>query len=140
MTPTSMADKVLMFRQNPPYSIPQGSGGKRPHQKLPRALLIATGVCCVIGVALLVVCLFIRLSTSLAIPGWSTYASGLIIIILLQTLSITVSFAFSAFSDLGSMACLPVRDYIYFLDQAQGLPLSPESLSDNLKISSSPHV
>ena len=85
-------------------------------------LLVATGALCVMSVALLIICVLIRLCTSLAVPGWATYVSAFIVIILLQVLSITFSFTIHTFSDLNSMSFLPIRDYMYFIANSTRLP------------------
>jgi len=92
-------------------------------------LLVATGVFCVIGVGLLAICILIRLFTSLAVPGWATYVSGFIAIILLQMLSITFSFTIHACSGLHGMSFLPVRDCAYFINDAHCLPMTDEASS-----------
>jgi polyisoprenyl-phosphate glycosyltransferase len=102
-------------------------------------LLVATGAFCAVGVALLLVCIFIRLFTSLAVPGWATYVSGFIVIILLQILSITFSFTIHAFSDLNSMSFLPVRDYTYFIGDSKNLPMIVQASSDTAGTCSSIH-
>jgi glycosyltransferase involved in cell wall biosynthesis len=103
-------------------------------------LLVATGMFCVIGVALLAVCLWIRLFTSLAVPGWATYVSAFIVVILIQILSVTFSFTIHAFSDPNSMSFLPARDYTYFLSHAKGLPMTLENSPDALGTRPSTHV
>jgi polyisoprenyl-phosphate glycosyltransferase len=92
-------------------------------------LLVATGAFCVMGVGLLAICIITRLFTSLAVPGWATYVSGFIVIILLQILSITFSFTIHAFSDPNSMSFLPVRDYSYFISIANSLPMTVQASS-----------
>jgi glycosyltransferase involved in cell wall biosynthesis len=103
-------------------------------------LLVATGAFCVVGVALLAICMFIRLFTSLAVPGWATYVSGFIVIILIQILSITFSFTIHAFSGLNSLSFLPVRDYTYFIGASKSLPMTVEALSGVVGTCSSVHV
>jgi polyisoprenyl-phosphate glycosyltransferase len=90
-------------------------------------LLVATGAFFVVGVSLLAICIFIRLFTSLAVPGWATYVSGFIVIILLQILSITFSFTIHAFSGLNGMSFLPVRDCTYLISDSTNLPMTPET-------------
>jgi hypothetical protein len=103
-------------------------------------LLVATGAFCAVAVALLAICMFIRLFTSLAVPGWATYVSGFIVIILIQILSITFSFTIHAFSDLNSLSFLPVRDYTYFIGDSQSLPMTVEALPGVVGTCSSVHV
>jgi polyisoprenyl-phosphate glycosyltransferase len=102
-------------------------------------LLVATGVLCVVSMALLILCVFIRLCTSLAIPGWATYVSAFIVIILLQALSITFSVTIHAFSGLNSTSFLPVRDYMYFIANSTSLPVTVGASSGPLGTGSSAH-
>jgi hypothetical protein len=90
-------------------------------------LLVATAAFCVAGIALLGVVMSIRLFTSLAIPGWATYVSAFIVIVMLQILSITFSFTIRVFSDLNRMALLPIRDYTYFIGDAKSLPVTVDA-------------
>jgi polyisoprenyl-phosphate glycosyltransferase len=103
-------------------------------------LLVATGSFCVIGMTLLAVCSAIRLFTSLAVPGWATYVSAFIVVIMLQILSITFLFTVQAFSGLNSMAFLPTRDYAYFVSYITPLPLTAESPTNRRRNHSSTHV
>jgi hypothetical protein len=102
-------------------------------------LLVATGAFCVLGMILLAACVFIRLFTSLAVPGWATYVSAFIAIILLQILSITFSFTIHAFSDLNSMSFLPVRDSTHFIADSKDLLASVEAASGATGTTSSVH-
>lgn len=102
-------------------------------------LLVATGAFCIVGMALLAVCVFIRLFTSLAVPGWATYVSGFIAVILIQILSITFSFTIHTFSDPNSMSFLPARDYTYFIGASKNLPMMVEASSDTAGTCSSIH-
>jgi glycosyltransferase involved in cell wall biosynthesis len=103
-------------------------------------LLVATGAFSVLALALLALCVSIRLFTSLAIPGWATYVTGFIVIILIQVFAITFSFTLHAFSDLNSMSFLPVRDYSYFIAHSRSLPIGKETSPDIVRPSSSVHV
>jgi hypothetical protein len=95
-------------------------------------LLVATGAFCLVGVALLAGVIFIRLFTPPAVPGWATYVSGFIAFILLQILSITFAFTIHTFSDMNSMAFLPVRDCPYFIGDIKSLPVAVETSSDTV--------
>jgi polyisoprenyl-phosphate glycosyltransferase len=90
-------------------------------------------------VALLIVCVLIRLCTQLAVPRWATYISAFIVIIILQCLSITFSFTIHTFSDLNSTSFLPVRDYTYFIANSTRLPMTVEASSGTLGTGSSAH-
>jgi hypothetical protein len=110
------------------------------HSELVAArLLLATGAFCIIGIVLLAVFLFIRLFTSPAAPGWPTYVSGFIVIILVQISSITFSFIIHTFSGLNSMSFLPTRDYAYFVGDSECLPVAKGDLSSAVGASSSVH-
>jgi polyisoprenyl-phosphate glycosyltransferase len=102
-------------------------------------LLVATGAFCVVSLALLMLCVGIRLFTSLAVPGWATYVSAFILVILIQVLSITFSFTIHTFSEPTSMSFLPIRDYIYFIDELKRQPQMMEASSGTLDIGSSVH-
>jgi polyisoprenyl-phosphate glycosyltransferase len=102
-------------------------------------LLVATGALGVVSVALLIVCVLIRLCTQLVVPRWATYISAFIVIIILQCLSITFSFTIHTFSDLNSTSFLPVRDYTYFIANSTRLPMTVEASSGTLGTGSSVH-
>jgi glycosyltransferase involved in cell wall biosynthesis len=57
----------------------------------------------------------IRLFTSLAIPGWATYAAGTLAIILIQCLTIAASFTFFMLSSRTNMGFIPLRDHVLFI-------------------------
>lgn len=57
----------------------------------------------------------IRLFTSLAIPGWATYAAGTMAIILIQCLTIAASFTFFMLSSRTNMGFIPLRDHALFI-------------------------
>jgi polyisoprenyl-phosphate glycosyltransferase len=69
------------------------------------ALLAATGV---------MVTVFLRLATALAIPGWATSATGLLLIVLLQAMMLSFVFCFVILGDRNGTTFLPLRDYQYF--------------------------
>jgi hypothetical protein len=64
------------------------------------------------GIAAVIV---IRLFTDWAIPGWATYATGLLTIILVQFMTIAASFTFIVLSSRANFSFLPVRDYAPFI-------------------------
>ena len=57
----------------------------------------------------------IRLGTGLAIPGWATTAAGLLLILLAQTLMLTVLFSFITLAGRLGMQFLPCRDCAFFV-------------------------
>jgi hypothetical protein len=70
------------------------------------ALLAGSGIVAVIA---------IRLFTDWAIPGWATYAVGLLTIVLVQFITIAASFTFIVLSNRTNFSFLPVRDYASFI-------------------------
>jgi hypothetical protein len=70
------------------------------------ALLAGSGIAAVIAV---------RLFTDWAIPGWATYATGLLTIILVQFMTVAASFTFIVLSNRTNFSFLPVRDYAAFI-------------------------
>ena len=57
---------------------------------------------------------FLRLATTLAIPGWATSATGLLLIVLLQAMMLSFVFCFVILGDRNGTTFLPLRDYLYF--------------------------
>ena len=92
------------------------------------ALLAATGV---------VVTVFLRLATTLAIPGWATSATGLLLIVLLQAMMLSFVFCFVILGDRNSTTFLPLRDYLYFTAGTRTLYERPAVVEP--AIASSPH-
>lgn len=68
------------------------------------------------GIAILVV-IFVRFGTHLAIPGWATYAIGTLIVIVIQLIAIATSFAFFMLSNRTNLGFVPLRDYSLFFDK-----------------------
>jgi polyisoprenyl-phosphate glycosyltransferase len=64
------------------------------------------------GMACVVV---IRLFTDLAIPGWATFTTGLLAVIILQAIMLAINFSFLILSSRKDMGFLPARDYVYFI-------------------------
>jgi hypothetical protein len=73
---------------------------------LAAALLAGCGIAAVIA---------IRLFTDWAIPGWATYSTGLLTIILVQFITIAASFTFTVLSNRTNFSFLPIRDYAPFI-------------------------
>ena len=85
--------------------------------------LMATLMLALISVALIIIAIFVRSTTDLAIPGWATYVIGLSFIILLQSVTISFSFVFLILNGRNNYSFLPQRDYQYFiLDVRQVFP------------------
>lgn len=84
-------------------------------------LLIASVIITLIGLTALAVLIWIRLFTPLAIPGWATTTSGLIVVLLLQVLSLAFTFVMQSVSIHGSASFLPARDCPIFLRSVRQL-------------------
>lgn len=75
------------------------------------------------GIALLGVLgvVAIRLTSELAIPGWATAATGVLVVILLQAFLMATVFVFIILQGRSGMAFLPVRDHVHFIDRVEEL-------------------
>ena len=72
------------------------------------SLLAAVGIAAVVG---------IRILTDLAIPGWATYATGALAIIMIQLITIAASFTFFVLSSRTNLGFVPLRDYSLFVEE-----------------------
>ena len=66
------------------------------------------------GLGILAV-IFIRFFTDLAIPGWATYATGALAIMMIQLIAIAASFTFFVLSSRTNFGFIPSRDYALFV-------------------------
>jgi glycosyltransferase involved in cell wall biosynthesis len=69
------------------------------------------------GLGIVIVAMF-RFFTSLAIPGWATYAAGALAIIMIQLITIATSFTFFVLSNRTNLGFVPLRDYSLFVEGA----------------------
>lgn len=63
----------------------------------------------------------IKLFSNLAIPGWTTYTVGLVLVLFTQLLAISFSLVFILISNRSNAAFLPKRDCFFFIDQLYNL-------------------
>lgn len=84
-------------------------------------VLLATLVS--VGLALLgiMAVVAIRIFTQLAIPGWATYTTGLLLVMLLQTIMFAFVFTFTILAARKAATILPAREYEVFIDRVCGL-------------------
>jgi glycosyltransferase involved in cell wall biosynthesis len=82
-------------------------------------LLIVVSAGMVLAAVALMGVVGIRLFTNLAIPGWATYASGILLVILIQMLVVILVFAFGILSARDSASFIPGRDYVYLTGGVQ---------------------
>ena len=78
-------------------------------------LLIGSLVGSLLAIVGILVVIMIRLFTNQAIPGWATYATGILAIILVQFITIATSFTFMILSTRTNLGFVPVRDYGLFI-------------------------
>jgi hypothetical protein len=82
-------------------------------------------ICNVIGLFVLLIvlsCLIgIRLFTDLAIPGWTTYAAGLTLVLATQLAAISFSLVFSLISSRTNVLFIPLKDYAVFVQSVDSM-------------------
>ncbi|MGB7924620.1 MAG: glycosyltransferase [Pyrinomonadaceae bacterium] len=62
-----------------------------------------------------VAAIVIRLTTTLAIPGWTTYVVALALVLLIQFITLSLFFVFIILNGKNNANFLPVRDYPFFI-------------------------
>jgi len=82
-------------------------------------LLIVSGILSVITIALFAATLAIKFFTHLAIPGWATYASGLLLLLLSQCLMLSMVFTFVILYSRGQSTFVPLRDCPLYINVAR---------------------
>ena len=84
-------------------------------------ILIASVSCGLLLAMVLGAVFGIRLYTNLAIPGWATYTSGLLLVLMIQVASISFSLVFSLITTRLNMTFVPARDYLFFVERLENL-------------------
>jgi glycosyltransferase involved in cell wall biosynthesis len=74
-------------------------------------LVVALGM--VIASGGLIAVISVRLFTSLAIPGWATYVTGILLVMLIQMLLVVLAFAFVILAARDTASIIPSRDYVH---------------------------
>ncbi len=82
-------------------------------------LLIVVSLGMVLAGGGLITAIGIRLLTTLAIPGWATYVSGILLVILIQMALTILVFAFVILAARDSPSFIPGRDYLYLTNGVQ---------------------
>jgi len=80
-----------------------------------RLLIGSLAGCLLAGLAMVLVAI-IRLFTNWAIPGWASYATGTLAIIMIQLITIATSFTFFMLSNRTNLGFVPLRDYSLFVE------------------------
>ena len=78
-------------------------------------MLAATLTLTLVSLLLVAVVVAIRLLTDLAIPGWATYVTAFLVVILLQSVTLSFFFSFIVLGGRENATFLPERDYHYFI-------------------------
>lgn len=78
-------------------------------------LLIASCLLIVLSILGIFVATFIRLTTTFAIPGWTSYVVGIFLIIMIQSVILSLFFIFIVLGGRNSISFIPQRDYLLFI-------------------------
>lgn len=82
-------------------------------------LLALTGFAGLVAILLIVLTAGIRIFTNLAIPGWATYVTGILVIIMAQALIVSVALVFIIVSGRAAPSFIPIRDASLFADRVE---------------------
>lgn len=80
-------------------------------------LLIGSFVGCFMAALGIVAVIIVRFFTNWAIPGWATYATGTLLILIILFIAIAASFTFFMLSTRSTLGFVPFRDYVLFADE-----------------------
>jgi glycosyltransferase involved in cell wall biosynthesis len=84
-------------------------------------LLIGTSIVMVLSFVGILIVFLIRLVTDLAIPGWATYATAMLLIILMQALTLSLFFIFLVLNNRDNASFIPERDYQQFISDIRDI-------------------
>jgi hypothetical protein len=82
-------------------------------------LLILCGLFGVLTTALMIAALMVKLATNLGIPGWATYATGLLLLMLSQLVVLSLIFIFVALYSRGQSSFVPIRDCLIYIGRVR---------------------
>lgn len=91
-------------------------------------LLISTGFFTVVSVFLIGVVIAIRLLTNIAVPGWATYVSAFLVVILLQFITLSLFFSFLVLTGRNNAVFFPQNDYRNFIKRKYEIYSDGEAL------------
>jgi glycosyltransferase involved in cell wall biosynthesis len=89
-------------------------------------LLVLSGYFSLLVLAGIVAIAYIRLMTDWAIPGWATYSTGILLILLIQVLMLSLIFCLFILGGRQASSFLPCRDYVHFVRDVETLVGPPE--------------
>jgi hypothetical protein len=78
-------------------------------------LITGASVLAAAAAAGLAAVVYTRLFTSLAVPGWATFAFGLLLLVLLQTVMFAVGLIFQILGSRQYATVIPRRDYVHYV-------------------------
>jgi hypothetical protein len=76
-------------------------------------LLILVGFGMALAGGALITVIGIQLLTTLSIPGWAPYATGILLVLLIQMLLVVLAFAFVILAARDTASIIPSRDYVH---------------------------
>lgn len=82
-------------------------------------LLAVTALAILLTVMLAGLVAGVRFFTDLAIPGWATYVTGMLVIVLAQALIVSLALVFIIVSGRAASGFIPLRDAAYFIDHVE---------------------
>lgn len=82
-------------------------------------LLVASGILGAVFLGLLGAVVGVRLATDLAIPGWATFAGGLLLLLLAQVLTVSFTAVLFLLTSRNSLSFLPLRDFRMFVSSVE---------------------
>src|SRR5271154_441390 len=82
-------------------------------------LLVLCSVFGVLTTVLMVAAFMIKLTTNLSIPGWATYVTGLLLLLLSQLVVLSLIFIFVALSSRGQSSFAPIRDCAIYISRVR---------------------
>ncbi len=88
-------------------------------------LLIASIVAAVMAGVGISIVVWIRLFTTSAVPGWATYTTGILFIVLLQAIMLAFGLSFTMAANRKGASFLPARDYAFFVDRVEVVCSAP---------------
>lgn len=80
-------------------------------------LLLSTIFFTIISVILIAIVTAVRLLTNFAVPGWATYVTSLLVIILLQFITLSLFFSFLVLTGRNNAIFFPQHDYRHFIKE-----------------------
>ena len=84
-------------------------------------LLLGTCALIVLSLIGILAVVTVRFVTDLAIPGWATYASAMLLIILMQAVTMSLFFIFLVLNNRNSAGFIPERDYARFISSTRDI-------------------